>query len=232
MNKKLTFLLPFIFLFLFSSSSVVFGEDAQDVMKEIEDIIKKDPALKKGWEAMQEVQTGVDAYMDGDSKKAFKILKPLAEKGNRYAQNNFARMYEMGFFKDIGNKSTNDIDEAIKWYELAAEQGDWEALFNLGSLFYTGKKKPRLRKDYVKAAVYFRRAAETGDEISMYVLGKMYDEGTGVIQDYTQAHMWLNISNSKGHKPAIKLRDIIEKKMTKDQIAEAQELARNWKPKK
>ena len=45
-----------------------------------------------------------------------------------------------------------------------------------------------------------------------------------------QAHMWLNISNSKGHKPAIKLRDIIEKKMTKDQIAEAQELARNWKP--
>ena len=66
----------------------------------------------------------------------------------------------------------------------------------------------------------------------MYFLGKMYNEGKGVIQDYTQAHMWLNISNSKGHKPAIKLRDIIEKKMTKDQIAEAQELARNWKPKK
>jgi TPR repeat protein len=196
------------------------------------DIINKDPALKKGWEEMEEVRPAEDAYMKGDSKKTFKILKPLAEKGNSYAQNKFARMYELGFFKDIGNKSTDDIHEAVKWYELAAEQGNSESLYNLGNLFYIGKKKPMLHINYVRAAGYFRRAAETEDKISMYVLGKMYHEGTGVIQDYVQAHMWLNISNSKGHKQAIKLRDIIEKKMTKDQIAEAQELARNWKPKK
>jgi len=40
--------------------------------------------------------------------------------------------------------------------------------------------------------------------------------------------MWLNLSNANGHKPAIKLRDTLEKKMTKDQIVEAQKMAKEW----
>jgi TPR repeat protein len=141
-------------------------------------------------------------------------------------------MYELGGFKGIGNQSTSDMRKAIKWYEIAAKQGNRDALFNLASIFYNGNKDHMIFKDYVRSAGYSRQAADSGDEIAQFSLGKMYVEGKGVIQDYVQAHMWFNISNSRGHKPAIKLRDIIEKKMTKDQIAEAQELARNWKPKK
>ena len=77
MNKKLTFLLSLTFLFLISGSSVVFSYDAEDVEKLLENTIKKNPSLKKGWLEMEEVSPAEDAYMNGDSKKAFKILKPL-----------------------------------------------------------------------------------------------------------------------------------------------------------
>jgi uncharacterized protein len=50
----------------------------------------------------------------------------------------------------------------------------------------------------------------------------MYDNGQGVLQDYALAHMWFNLSGSNGDKIAVKNRDIIEKKMSKQQIEKAQ----------
>ena len=60
----------------------------------------------------------------------------------------------------------------------------------------------------------------------------MYQAGQGVLQDYVLAHMWWNIAGSNGDKDAVVNRNIVEKKMTPSQIEKAQELARNWKPKK
>ncbi len=62
-------------------------------------------------------------------------------------------------------------------------------------------------------------------------LGFMYEEGHGVPQDYVQAHMWFNLAAADGQASAIEGRDVIAKKMTPEQIAEAQRLAREWKPK-
>ncbi len=64
----------------------------------------------------------------------------------------------------------------------------------------------------------------------------MYGEGQGVPQDYVQAHMWYNLAASKHplgevRNKAVKTRDILAEKMTPAQIAEAQKLAREWKPK-
>jgi len=44
--------------------------------------------------------------------------------------------------------------------------------------------------------------------------------------------MWFNLYGSNGDKDAVENRNIMEKKMTKQQIEKAQEMARNWKPKK
>ena len=63
----------------------------------------------------------------------------------------------------------------------------------------------------------------------------MYYDGLGVPQDYVLAHMWWNLSGSNGYKDAVKNRNIVEKKMSKQQIEKAQEMARNrrnWKMKK
>jgi hypothetical protein len=66
----------------------------------------------------------------------------------------------------------------------------------------------------------------------------MYFTGQGVPKDYVLAHMWFHLATSRY--PALekakrerseKIRDIAASKMTPAQIAEAQRLALEWKPK-
>jgi TPR repeat protein len=60
----------------------------------------------------------------------------------------------------------------------------------------------------------------------LYVLGK------GVQKDYVKAYKWLSLSAAQERKDAAEFRDLISPQMTPSQIAEAQRLAREWKPKK
>ncbi len=85
------------------------------------------------------------------------------------------------------------------------------------------------RGEYDTALKEFRPLAEQGDAQAQYNLGVMYANGQGVPQDYLFAHMWGNLAASHGHEDAVKLRDKIATKMTPDQLAEAQRLAREWK---
>jgi TPR repeat protein len=59
----------------------------------------------------------------------------------------------------------------------------------------------------------------------------MYGKGEGVPKDYVLAHMWVNFAAAQGHEKAKKFLDYLAKRMTSEQIAEAQRLAREWKPK-
>jgi TPR repeat protein len=59
----------------------------------------------------------------------------------------------------------------------------------------------------------------------------MYYNGHGGTQDYVQAHMWFNLVAAKGDAAAVKNRDNVASRMTPAQIAEAQKMAREWKPK-
>ncbi len=85
--------------------------------------------------------------------------------------------------------------------------------------------------DYATALMEFRVLAEQGDAIAQYNLGLMYANGRGVPRDYVQAHLWANLAAAQGNELARKARDIVAKKMTPAQLAEAQRLARKWKPK-
>ncbi len=59
----------------------------------------------------------------------------------------------------------------------------------------------------------------------------MYVFGQGVQQDYVQAHTWFTLAEAQGGDNARKNSKIIARKMTPAQIAEAQRLVREWKPK-
>ena len=65
-------------------------------------------------------------------------------------------------------------------------------------------------------------------------LSSMYRDGRGVPQDRVRAHMWLNLAASRAssddRKWVAEQRDRLTAKMTAQQIAEAQRLAREWKP--
>ena len=98
---------------------------------------------------------------------------------------------------------------------------------NLGLMFELGQGVTR---DYAEAARWYRKAAEQGEALAQDNLGRMYEQGRGVTQDYVLAHMWHNLAAAQGDDDAAKARDGLAQQMTPDQIAEAQRLAREWKP--
>ena len=71
-------------------------------------------------------------------------------------------------------------------------------------------------------------AAEQGSSLSQNALGTLFEKGYGVPQDYASAHMWANLVAAQGGEGSQTLRALIAGKMTPDQIAEAQRMAREW----
>ena len=134
-----------------------------------------------------------------------------------------------GEFEDgMAAYGREDYESAFQLWQPLAEQGDAPAQFNLGVMYSQSHGVPQ---DYVEAMKWYRRAAEQGYAPAQFNLGNMYNEGHGVPQDYVQAHMWLNLAASQGSDKGRRNRDLAAAKMTPDQIAEAQRLAREWKPK-
>lgn len=118
-----------------------------------------------------------------------------------------------------------DYATAMRFWRPLAEQGGAGAQYNLGLMYETGEGVPQ---DYVEAVRWYRLAAEQGHTGAQNNLGVMYANGQGVPQDYVEAHMWLNLAAAQGHEAAAKNRDIATSLMTREQLAEAQRMARDW----
>ena len=124
--------------------------------------------------------------------------------------------------EEFDKASTEKFDKA----STLAEQGNASAQFNLGNMYNDGKG---VTQDYKQAEKWYRKAAEQGLAPAQGNLGFMYGMGQGVVQDNKSAHMWFNIAAKNGNsKKEAKNRDIIAKEMTPSQIAEAQDMAREW----
>ncbi len=142
-----------------------------------------------------------------------------------------------------GDGVPQDDKEALRWFRLAAAQGNAMAQNSLGLTYERGQGVPKdyqkaLRwyrlaqgQAYEEAILSYRRAANQGDATAQYNLGEMYMLGRGVPKDYTQAYVWVALAAAQDDKKAAGLRDYLESVMTPAQIAEAQRLVREWKPK-
>lgn len=89
-------------------------------------------------------------------------------------------------------------------------------------------KQGSVRQNYAEAVKWFRMSAEQGHAEAQFLLGSMYADGEGVPWDFVKAHMWLTLAAAQGDENAQRNRGIVAKRMTPDQIAEAQRLARVW----
>ena len=72
------------------------------------------------------------------------------------------------------------FDLALKYYEMAEENGDPYATVNLGYIWYYGRTGV---KDYEKAFRYFEKGRKRGDMNSAYKLADMYRNGYYVEKD-------------------------------------------------
>jgi uncharacterized protein len=181
-------------------------------------------ALEQGFKKAQN-NMGV-MYAEGeavpqDYKEAFKLFSLSAEQGVAKAQHNLGYMY------DEGKGVPQDYKEAVKWYQLSAEQGYADAQVIVGFKYNEGQGVPQ---NYEEAIKWWRLAADQGSSQAQNNLGLTYARGEGVPQDYVSANMWFILAAGSNYSEGIKNRKVMEERMTPQQIAKAQEMARNWKP--
>ena len=141
-----------------------------------------------------------------------------------------------------------DYTESARWYRLAADQGEGQAQARLGDMYANGEGG--VQQDPVEADKWYRRAVEPGTYhprrvagvelysgrpvmFHLFVLARMYQDGTGVPQNDVAAYKWLDISNRwRSHgsstmtfEGAQRELDDLAKEMTSEQVAEAQRAA-------
>ena len=118
-----------------------------------------------------------------------------------------------------GCKASKNIPVCIK---KTAAQGVASAQYTLGMMYYHGRG---VAKNYIAAVSWYKKAAAQGQAQAQAKLGAMYYEGRGVKKNYIAAYAWMSLASAKGYKSADALLNYIEKKMTAEQIAKAQNLA-------
>ena len=107
-----------------------------------------------------EFQKGYDLALKGKYFEAFKIWKPLAEKGNDLAQYSLGVMYR----DSLGIEQNYKLAE--KWTRLSAEQGNPTAAFNLAHIYELGLG---VEKDFTEAMKWYDMASLDLENIDVIV---------------------------------------------------------------
>jgi len=160
----------------------------------------------------------------GGWELAFKWCKKAAETGAPDAEFDLATMYHKG------QGTMQSSTEAFHWYMKAAEQGLADAQVNMAAMYSLGDGTDVNQEEAVK---WFRKAADAGSPLGQLNLGDMYAGGQGVKQDKVEALSWYLIASTKGgsHLGLAMQRVLgVQQGMTKEEIAKAENKAKEFKP--
>ena len=119
-----------------------------------------------------------------------------------------------------GNGVPQDYKEAFKWYTKSAEQGDADAQYNLGNMYYDGQGVPQ---DYKEAVRWYTKSAEQGDADAQSMVGVCYADGLGVAKNPIEGYAWYNIALANGEEKSKEW--IKEIELSPEQLIEAQSLS-------
>lgn len=125
----------------------------------------------------------------------------------------------------------HDYDRAASLLVVEAERGSPAAQTYLGYMYQYGLGVPQ---NYVLAATWLHQAAEQGEPTGQFLLGLLFDKGYGVLQDWVQAEVWLNLAaaraRGKRQEYFARVREAVARKLTLNQLADAQRRASTWSP--
>ena len=91
---------------------------------------------------------------------------------------------------------TMGCSQVVEDLRIAAEQGDRDAQFNLGNIYWHDWVVDQDRGEAVR---WFRKAAEQGHVVAQFNLGLAYANGKGVITDEREAVRWYRKAAKHGH---------------------------------
>ena len=137
--------------------------------------------------------------------------------------------YALGRMYIRGEGIPEDKAEAFKWFSRSAEQGNLDSQHELGNCYILGRG---VSQNISKAYKWWSIAANRGYANSQYNLGRMYFIGQGTPQNYIKSYKWLILAAAQGDKKYIKELETLSKSLTRQQIADAQKLAADFKQQK
>lgn len=177
-------------------------------------------------------EEGYAAYQEGRYASAFRELLSAAERGHGTANALIGNLYRDG----LG--VAQDLGVAAQHYRRGAEAGYCPAMFSLARMYHLGRG---VAEDPAEAAKWYRSAAQKGHVWAQFDLAAYYEKGLLVPQDPVQAYLWYSVvaasppqgedfAGTLQRRVAVRSLDIIYKKLTPDQIAEALGLIDDHKP--
>lgn len=163
-----------------------------------------------------------------DRDQALVHFRKAARQGLKQAKLNLCGMYYRE--EDVGT----DYVRAVRKLRMQAHMANSLGPYEMGRMFMDGS----VTQDYSEAARWFLMSARQGMPKAQVELGELYEQGLGVPQDYVMAHVWFNVAASKfsdvysdgERRDASRRRDAVAAKMTPAQVADAQVMAREWRP--
>jgi hypothetical protein len=120
-----------------------------------------------------------------------KNWKPRADAAERWYQKAAEAGYAPAQFRMFVDTQGSHSQDHWKWLQSSANQGYSIAEESLGEAYERGEEKDGLPLDKLKAAQWYRKAAEHGDCTAMNKVSSMYQDGWGGVEkDIQQAAKW------------------------------------------
>ena len=245
MNRK--YVWGFLIIIL---AAVALGTSQQDAIggKQFEEL--KIKAEKGDVQAQSELAR--QYVKKEDFAEAVKWYQKAADQGDAQSQ------FQVGISYDFGLGVSKNQDRAMYWYLKAANQGNAEAQFGLARMlgrtdlgigflrkaaeqgydlaqYFLGCAlidKEGVPQDHAEGIQWIIKAAQQGEKMSQAIIAGRYFLGQGVPQDFMMAYSWSILAAAQGVKAAEEMRDLILSDLTPEQIAQGQQMAREFKPRK
>lgn len=150
--------------------------------------------------------------VDKDLLKALEHYQKAAKQGDADAQYKFDLHtgkisqsernvnFEKALDHTYGYTGSINYDKAIKYYQLAADEGHSTSIYNIGYLLTESSPIKR----YTEAANYFEKAANLGNVYAQSSLASIYFSGKGVEKDLEKAFYWEKKAAELGHLDSVK----------------------------
>lgn len=104
-----------------------------------------------------------------------------AESGDLESQKYLMKLYRFG-----EGYIESDYEEYAYWTERVAENGDTEAMYKIGNMYYGGRG---VKQNYKKALYWLHKAAEQGEADAAFLIGYYYN----LQKQYKTAAKWYRI---------------------------------------
>lgn len=101
----------------------------------------------------------------------------------------------LSYYAGSDDDTPRDYTKASLFFNLAAQNGDWNGNYYLGIMYFNGQGT---NQNYAESAKQYELAAQEGHSVALYNLGCMYHNGEGVQLNDFKAIKYFKSASEKG----------------------------------